>query len=40
LYIGNGMIQESPHTGDVNKVIPLTSFLGGGFVAARRIVAH
>jgi hypothetical protein len=32
------MIQESPHTGDVNKVIPLKDFLSGGFVAARRFV--
>lgn len=36
LYIGNGQVQESPHTGDVNKVIPLKDFLTGGFVAARR----
>jgi cell wall-associated NlpC family hydrolase len=36
LYVGNGMIQESPHTGDVNKLISLKDFLGGGFVAARR----
>jgi cell wall-associated NlpC family hydrolase len=39
LYIGNGMVQESPHTGDVNKVIPLQSFLSGGFVAARRYLS-
>ena len=38
MYIGNGMVQESPHTGDQNKVIPLKSFLSGGFVAARRYV--
>lgn len=36
LYIGNGMVQESPHTGDVNKIISLKDFLTGGFVAARR----
>lgn len=36
LYIGHGMIQESPHTGTVNSYIPLKSYLGGGFVAARR----
>lgn len=36
LYVGHGMVQESPHTGDVNKLIPLDSFLSGGFVAARR----
>lgn len=39
LYIGNGQVQESPHTGDVNKVIPLKDFLGGGFVGARRYAA-
>jgi cell wall-associated NlpC family hydrolase len=36
MYIGNGQIQESPHTGTVNSIISLQSFLGGGFVAARR----
>jgi hypothetical protein len=36
LYIGHGMIQESPHTGTVNSIIPLKNYLGGGFVAARR----
>ena len=36
LYVGNGMVQESPHTGDVNKVIPLKDYLSDGFVAARR----
>lgn len=36
LYIGHGMVQESPHTGTVNSIIPLKSYLGGGFVAARR----
>lgn len=36
LYVGNGQVQESPHTGDVNKVVPLNSFLGDGFVGARR----
>lgn len=36
LYVGHGMIQESPHTGTVNSYISLKSFLGGGFVAARR----
>lgn len=36
LYVGHGMIQESPHTGTVNSMIPLKDFLGGGFVAARR----
>lgn len=38
MYVGNGMIQESPHSGDVNKFIPLQSFLSGGFVAAKRIL--
>lgn len=36
LYIGKGMIQESPHTGTVNQKISLKTFLGGGFVGARR----
>lgn len=36
LYLGNGLVQESPHTGDVNKIISLQAFLSGGFVAARR----
>lgn len=40
LYIGNGQIQESPHTGDVNKIIPLKDFLSGGFVAARRYLGN
>lgn len=39
LYVGHGMIQQSPHTGTVNSYIPLKSFLGGGFVAARRYTA-
>jgi cell wall-associated NlpC family hydrolase len=36
LYVGHGMVQESPHTGTVNSLIPLKNYLGGGFVAARR----
>lgn len=36
VYIGHGMVQESPHTGTRNSVIPLKSFLGDGFVGARR----
>ncbi len=36
MYVGNGLVQESPHTGDVNKYIPLKDFLAGGFVGARR----
>lgn len=36
MYIGHGMVQESPHTGTKNSVIPLKSFLGDGFVGARR----
>jgi cell wall-associated NlpC family hydrolase len=36
IYVGHGTIQQSPHTGDVNGYIPLKSFLGDGFVAARR----
>jgi hypothetical protein len=33
-------VQESPHTGTVNSVISLQSFLGGGFVAARRYLGN
>lgn len=36
MYVGHGMVQESPHTGTRNSVIPLKSFLGDGFVGARR----
>lgn len=36
MYIGHGMVQESPHTGTKNSVIPLKAFLGDGFVGARR----
>jgi hypothetical protein len=35
LYIGNGMVLEAPHTGDVVKTIPLSSF---GFWQARRLI--
>lgn len=37
VYVGGGKVQQSPHTGTVNSYIPLTSFLGGGFVAAKRV---
>ena len=44
LYVGNNQVQESPHSGidpttgrpEVNKIIPLSTFLSGGFVGARR----
>jgi cell wall-associated NlpC family hydrolase len=36
LYIGNGQVQVSPTTGDVNKIVSLQSYLSLGFVAARR----
>jgi cell wall-associated NlpC family hydrolase len=36
MYVGHGMVQESPHTGTKNSLIPLKSFLGDGFVGARR----
>lgn len=36
LYIGNNQVQESPQTGEVNKVVPLQSFLGDGLVGVRR----
>lgn len=36
MYIGNGQVQVSPTTGDVNKIVSLKSYLTLGFVAARR----
>lgn len=38
LYIGNGKVQESPHTGASNRIVSLPSYLSGGFVAARRVI--
>lgn len=38
MYVGQGQVQESPHHGDVNKLISLHAFLSGGFVDARRIL--
>lgn len=35
MYIGNGNIVEAPHTGDVVKVIPLSSF-GSQYMGATR----
>jgi cell wall-associated NlpC family hydrolase len=39
MYVGHGMIQQSPHTGEVNNYISLKNYLGGGFVVARRILS-
>ncbi|HZT91251.1 MAG TPA: transglycosylase SLT domain-containing protein [Gaiellaceae bacterium] len=36
LYVGNGIVQQSPHTGTVNSYIPLKAFLGDGLVGVRR----
>lgn len=36
LYVGNNQVQESPTTGEVNKIVPLQSFLGDGLVGVRR----
>lgn len=36
LYLGNGMVQESPHRGTVNTTIPLAAFLGDTLVGIRR----
>jgi len=36
LYLGNGIVQESPHTGLNNKKISLKAFLTDGLVAIRR----
>lgn len=38
MYVGNGMVQESPHTGTRNSLIPLKAFLGDGYVGSRRYV--
>lgn len=36
MYIGHGMVQQSPHTGTRNSIISLKAFTAGGFVGARR----
>lgn len=36
LYIGNGQIQESPHKGTSNQIVPLAAFLGDTLVGIRR----
>lgn len=36
LYIGNGQVQESPHTGTVNQIVPLNTILKDGLVGVRR----
>lgn len=36
MYIGNGLVQQSPHTGTRNSIMPLKDFVAGGFVGARR----
>lgn len=36
LYVGNNQVQESPQTGEVNKIVPLQTFLGDGLVGVRR----
>lgn len=36
LYLGNGQIQESPHTGTSNQIVPLSAFLADGYVGSRR----
>jgi cell wall-associated NlpC family hydrolase len=38
MYIGNGQVQVSPETGDVNRIVSLKDYLSLGFVAARRYV--
>ena len=38
MYIGHGMVQQSPHTGTRNSIIPLKDFVAGGFVGARRYI--
>lgn len=36
LYVGNNLVQVSPSSGDVNKLVPLDQYLKLGFVSARR----
>jgi cell wall-associated NlpC family hydrolase len=38
MYVGNGQVQVSPETGDVNRIVSLKDYLSLGFVAARRYV--
>lgn len=40
MYIGNGLVQQSPHTGTRNSIVPLKDFVAGGFVGARRYVGN
>lgn len=36
LFIGNGLVQESPHKGEKNQIVSLSAFLQDGFVGVRR----
>jgi peptidoglycan DL-endopeptidase CwlO len=36
IYVGNSQVQESPHTGEVNEIIPLDKYLKDGYVGTRR----
>lgn len=36
IYVGNNQVQESPHTGKVNEIIPLANYLQDGYVGTRR----
>lgn len=40
MYIGHGMVQQSPHTGTRNSIMPLKDFVAGGFVGARRYAGN
>lgn len=40
MFIGNGQVQVSPTTGDVNKIMSLQDYLKLGFVAARRYLGN
>jgi cell wall-associated NlpC family hydrolase len=36
IYVGNNQVQESPHTGSRNEIIPLSAYLQDGLVGIKR----
>jgi cell wall-associated NlpC family hydrolase len=36
IYVGNNQVQESPHTGARNEIIPLSKYLDDGLVGVKR----
>jgi len=37
MYVGSGLVVNAPRTGDVVRVVTLTSFTAGGLSAVRHI---